>query len=362
MTALSSWLREIKARTVGFVGSMQEGSVPGFYRYSYSGDLKAPGRDWGLANTVFAAKVLYILDSLGKREAADMASFIRSFQTANGYISDPYLRKASRANRLILALKSRHLQNLFSEQMRRAETRQSFAALECLSSKPDRPFAQIPMEAESVVRFIESFDWKKPWNSGSHVSHLLFFLKRNGDISEGNAAVASGLIKTAVGHIDRYRQEDGSWHSQGAAIPAYEKVNGVMKILTGLDAVGWEGWDRAERLIDLCLVSLNDSHACNHFNITYVLHAASRKTGHRRAEVERYLMERLELYKKHYWPSLGGFSFYERRANDIFYNARITRSLPEPDIHGTVLFIWGICLIAEFMGLAEETGMRKPIT
>jgi hypothetical protein len=356
------WIWTLKPKVVGFVSALKETSVPGFYRYSYSGDLRKPGKDWGLANAVFATKILYILESLGTQDASTLSAFIGSFQSGDGYISDPYLRKSSRLNRFKSFLRTRNPENLFPEQTKRAETRQSFAALECLGAKPAQPFDHIPHDSESIRRFIDRHDWKKPWAAGSHVSHLLFFLKRNGGMFGSYSGKESELIGSVVGHMENLRQKDGSWHTVGADLPAYEKVNGVMKILTGLEAAGWRNWDKAEQLIDLCLASLNDSHACNHFNITYVLHAAAKKTDHRRGEVTAYLLQRLNLYKKHYWDSLGGFSFYERRANDILYNARVTSGKPEPDIHGTILFVWGICLIADFLGIGKDLGMRPPVT
>ena len=50
MNEVLPWLKDTKAKVVCFVNALKEESVPGFYRYSYSGDLKRPSRDWGLAN------------------------------------------------------------------------------------------------------------------------------------------------------------------------------------------------------------------------------------------------------------------------------------------------------------------------
>lgn len=361
MSEAVDWVRSVKPELMRFLGALREPGIPGFYRYSLTGDLRSPGADWGLANAVFAAKTLYMLEKLEPGEAGTLADFILTFQSQSGHISDPYLRRASRFNRLKYALKTRNLRNLGSEQTMRAESRQSFAALKCLGRRPSRPFLEIPGDVESIRRYVERLDWSRPWAAGSHVSHLLFFLKANAEVPETPGMRPDG-ISQVLDLLARLKQADGSWYSDGARLPAYEKVNGAMKVLTGLEAAGISDWDGAEQMIDLCLASLNDSHACNHFNITYVLHCASRKTDHRRNEVELYLLKRLELYRKHYWPESGGFSFYERKANDILYNARVTRGLPEPDIHGTVLFVWGIVLISDILGISKELGLRPPIT
>ena len=54
----------------------------------------------------------------------------------------------------------------------------------------------------------------------------------------------------------------------------------------------------------------------------------------------------------------GAFSFLKGKANTRYYNATISRGLPEPDIHGTVMFVNGIALIAELLGIRENLGIN----
>jgi hypothetical protein len=53
-------------------------------------------------------------------------------------------------------------------------------------------------------------------------------------------------------------------------------VNGAMKIITGLIAVDKVDFDYAQQLVDICLRSINDEHACDNFNIILVLNYASK--------------------------------------------------------------------------------------
>jgi hypothetical protein len=77
----------------------------------------------------------------------------------------------------------------------------------------------------------------------------------------------------------------------------------------------------------------------------------SRISNYRSSDILNFLENRLTLYGKFYHTGTGGFSFYRGKANAIYYGAKITRGKNEPDLHGTVLFTWGISLISRMMNL-----------
>ncbi len=58
-------------------------------------------------------------------------------------------------------------------------------------------------------------------------------------------------------------------------------------------------------------------------------------------------------------PDKKGFSFHKEKANDVYYGARISRGIKEPDIHGTVLFLWGISIIVQILGIEAEFGFQE---
>ncbi len=356
------WFPDLKENVLRFLQSLQSRTRPGFYRYSYSGDLFNETLHWGLGNSVFAAKILYMLDSLTDQDRKNISSFINSFQDTKGYIFDPVVQKKSFIRRWYYALRSLDFNNLWNEMTRRAETRQSFAALRCLGKRPENPYLHIPYTKEGIERYINSLNWEKPWGAGSHVSHLLFFLHNNRVLFNVHQNDTDELIDFALEITNHYLREDGSWYATGVDMPMHERVNAAMKMMTAYDAAERNDFFCPEKLIDLCMATINDGHACNNFNIICVLYHCSRKTDYRISEIKEYCLKRLEIYKKHYWPEYGGFSFFERQANRVYYGAKISCGLKEPDIHGTVLFLWGITLITKILGLADTINLKVPIT
>lgn len=351
------WLRGVLNRLPLFLDSMRHAKRSDLYRFSFSGDLQ---EEPGLASSVFVAKIRYMTGLLDNKEVDSLSKHILSFQRADGAIADLWVEKNSRLGRLKMAALSRSLNNLNNVETVRAETRQAFAALHCLSAKPSRPFLDIPSNKYDIEKYVLDLNWSRPWSAGSHISHLVFFLHHHALWFEKHDHWAATDILSFV--ESKFRQHDGAWYAKNAQISATEKVNGAMKMITAFDAVEVDMIANPEGLIDLCLGVLNDGHACNHFNVICVLHRCLKLTDYRASEIRGYCLKRLRLYRDLYWPWQGGFSFYASGANDSYYNARISTGMAEPDVHGTVLILWGIVLIAEMLGWGEELNLKRPIT
>lgn len=358
---LKSWTKEAIHKLPVFLEQMKDEYIPGRFKYSLTGDIKTSQR-WGLGNTVFAVKTCYMLNRLDNLNIESTAKFIKSFQHPDGAIFDPFVQKKSRIHRCISALRNFDFNNLLGMQNKRAETRQSFAVLESLGKKPEFPFLNIPYTAEDIKRYIHSLNWKVPWGAASHFSHLIFFLKMNCEFFGTKSNETDQLINCAFEEINKYRQKDGSWYKHKTSLPDYQKINGAMKIMTAYSSAGKNNFDNPNGLIDLCFSSLNEGDACNHLNIICVLFHCLQKTDYRREEAADYCMKRLKLYQGHWWPDSGGFSFFPGKANRIYYGAKISEGLPEPDIHGTHLFLWGITLISDILGWRDELNLQFPIT
>ena len=113
------------------------------------------------------------------------------------------------------------------------------------------------------------------------------------------------------GGANQYQQpEDGCWCDKDVSLPPSERVNSAMKMMIAFSAVGGYEFDYPERLIDLCLNTINDGHACNHFNIICVLYYCRKLTDHRKNEIIDYATQRIQLYLEHYWEEYGSFSFF----------------------------------------------------
>ena len=359
------WLFGLKKEVPMFLDKLKGKTKKGFFHYSLKGDLYPENKNWGLGNTVFASRIyctLDMLDSLTKKRE-DMIDFIKSFQKEDGSIFDPLVhRKASLRNKAG-SLINLDFANFLGEKTKRAETRQAFSALMLLNSKPERPYLKIPCTSEEVGKYLRSLNWKKPWGAGAHFSTLLFFLHANKKLFSV-CENAEDLIDYAIDWVNKLQSpDDGSWYV-GRNISAHEKINGAMKVITGLRAVNQLDFGYPEKLIDLCLSVDEDGHACDSVDRVYTLHYANKLTGgnHRYDEIEFFCYKQLEAYKEHYFPDIGGFSFYKHRANQYYYGAKITRGLNEPDIHGTFLFLLGTTLISQILSIDKELGFKEFIT
>ena len=137
-----------------------------------------------------------------------------------------------------------------------------------------------------------------------------------------------------------------------------------MKVITGLKAVGKASFKYPERLIDLCLLTADFDQACNSLDVIYVIHYANRLTegSYRYGEIQDFCYRWLKICEEHYFPDIGGFSFFRHKSNQYYYGAKITNGLDEPDIHGTVLLLWGIALISQILGINKKLGFKEFIT
>lgn len=68
------------------------------------------------------------------------------------------------------------------------------------------------------------------------------------------------------------------------------------------------------------------------------------------------------IEKQFYFPKLGGFYFSKNRANRKYYGATINKGKNEPDIHGTLMFLWGISLISQTLRINDKLQFYEFIT
>jgi len=354
-----SWLFELKEKVPQFLESLKGKRKPGFFHYSLSGDLYNENVKWGLGNTVFAVKIYYtlnLLDQLPFEERKAMADFIKNFQKKDGTIYDPLVKRKAALRNLLSSLKNFDFNNILGQQTIIAETRQAISALKLLGEKPNIFYQKFPKTEKEIKKYLSKLNWEKPWGAGAHFSCLIFFLK-NSDLRNKEA-----LINFAIDWVNKFQNsKDGSWYKGNPSLQ--QKINGAMKVITALKVANRINFQYPEKLIDLCLSAKNDEHACDNFNIIYVLHYASKIVGnnYKFGEIKQFVRERLEIYRNHYFPEIGGFSFLPKKANQIYYGAKITKGLNEPDIHGTCMFLWGISIIAQILGIDKELKFNEQI-
>jgi len=330
------------------------GTRDGFYHYSLTGDYFGEKIKWGLGNAIFFLRIVYILDleKSFSSEVVKAIKFINSFKTVDGYYCDPLVRILSWPRRLYYFLKSWKKDDYSYYFIKLAETRQVISTLSLFDIKCDLPNNFFPSEVsiDWIQKFLNNLDWSKPWGAGSRFSHLLFFLNIS-DFPQKET-----LVNAAIAWLNSVRQNDGFWYRGQASLQ--QKINGAMKIFTGLQVVNKINVSDAEKIIDTCLNAKNDAQACDNFNIIYVLKNCHQLIpSYRQIEVKDFATERLKIYFKYYHPSQGGFSFNEKRASYLYYGAPLSRGKNEPDIHGTTMFLLGISQIAKI--LKVDFGVRE---
>lgn len=353
------WIYDLKNVTPLFLSKLKGKKRMGFYHYSLSGDYFGEKIKWGLGNTVFFLKIIYTLklENEFKNEIKEAVEYVKSFQKKNGYFFDPLVNFILLPKRAAKAAASFSIDSLFAKDVKRAETRQAISALKLYDIIPNYEFKDIPQTEKEVENYLLSLDWMLPWSAGSHFSHLLFFLYYS------NLPNRSKLIDFAINLINEMQNKiDGFWYKGNPG--AEQKINGAMKIISGLKAAQRLSFSYFDKMINVILSAENDNGACDNFNIAYVLKYCDKLAdgGYRRNEVRDFMLNRLQIYKQYYHPEIGGFSLFKNKASRYYYGALITRGKNEPDMHGTVMFLWGISVISQFFGDEFMPEFREFIT
>ena len=352
------WIYNLKDEVSGFLNHQKSEVRDGYYKYSYSGDIYNEEDHWNVGSSVFALRCYYSLGFEKNMEIKNIANYIKSFKK-NDLIYDDFLYQKTFVKNFLSSLKHRNFNNLFNKKYKRAETRQAYASLMLYDELPQDIMLQIPLNKEEIENYLSSFNWAKPWDAGSHFSHLLFFLKLAFNINQIDENTYKENTEYAVDWLNRIQNDvTGGWYRKNPDTRYI--INGIMKVITGFIAIDKYEIAYPEKIIDLCLESANDKHACDNFNIILVLYYVNKVTGssYRKNEINNFAMQRLEKYKAHYKKEQGGFSFHPYHSNHRYYGAKIAKGLNEADIHGTFLFLYGISLIAELLDINNELDFK----
>jgi len=346
---LLEFLFLLKERTPDFVKDMESQQVMGKYRFSYSGDLIPTSRHWGLGQSTFAARILYIFDMLTPQKASHISNYIHSFEDRKGAIYDPEIARKSLLRRIAIGVYKRDTSYLFNRINKRAETRQGIAALINLSSFPENFYSDLKMDSVNIKNYVNSLDWSVPWRAGSHFNHQMFFLRFDSSVDEVQKNI---ILELFLDGLRQYEQVEG-FYEEGALVRPQIMVGGLMKVLMALSLFDKAGEFVKESFVDLCLDKMISCDACENFNTIYILYQCSKVMDYRKDEIELFLLETAIKWK--------GFSFYKNKSGYSYYDATISKGLNEPDLHGTAMFVWGFLIIAKALGLDDELGLREPV-
>jgi hypothetical protein len=352
------WIFSLKNEVLAFLEHQKSKSVKGYYKYSFSGDLYDENTHWNVGSSVFALRCYYSLGVERNSDINDAIHYIKTFRD-DKLIYDKLIYKKSFLRNVLVSLKSHDFNNLINFKYKNAETRQCLSSLLLYDEMPDDIILDIPINKIEIYKYLSSLQWEEPWGAGSHFSHLMFFNKTALKTGQINNEEFKRNITNARKWIESIQcSKTGGWFKGNP-----EKrniINGAMKVITGLIAVDIKEIYFAKELVDTCLISANNEHACDNFNIILVLHFLNKqlKNNYRYEEIKIFALDRLSKYKAHYKNKQGGFSFYPCHTNERYYGAKITKGKNEPDIHGTFLFLYGISLIAEILNINDALGFK----
>ena len=116
-------------------------------------------------------------------------------------------------------------------------------------------FTEFPQTREELNNFFDQLDWNHPWNAGAQVSGICVFIS----ILENNEDLVSFINE----YLEQLLLEDGSYGLPKVS-DSSEKVNGAMKVITGLDWLNIP-IHRPNELIDLCLKHKPNTYAGKRF-------------------------------------------------------------------------------------------------
>ena len=339
-------------------------NIPGHFKHSYSGDILEPSVKWGLIQTILAIKILTILndeDYKAKFNSKILANSILKFEKKNGLILDPLINSKGYFLRLKNSVRTFHFSSLFYNKEAVAMTRSSYNALMLINRKPTNHYRVIPYSEESIHKYINRLNWAQPWQAGSHFSHLLFFLNIEKKSYGMGIDEYRSFIDISINSLNKYFNNNDVVWLLANNNDYTMSVNGIMKICMALNITNkLDYFSNPDRIIDMCLREKTEGSACDFFNVLYTLHSMQKLTDYKHKEIKKYCINLIETIKKFYWVNEKGFSFLQGKAESYYYGYRFTQGKPEPDLHGTAMYLWALSLINDICKF--DLNLNSPIT
>lgn len=363
-----TWLRGLPETILPFLESLKvPGQVGRFFPTSEG--LTRAGREIALPFSCLALKTTFMLGAWNQQ--TEWLDFICSFQAdgnplgvnwgENAFIDSPLTQRVIWQTRrwqrlwekIFLPKQLTPLQRLLS-----AESKQAIAALTDVGAGTPLPYRGFPTTPKALRRYLDSFDWSKPWASGAHLATIAVFYRTQAprflpdDRVQELLSICHKFVGSLVDPITgAYFRDQRPAHG--------ELINGAMKILTALD------WLEVpvhlpEKLITTTLSQTPLSEGCHLVDAVYVLYRCAQQTDYRRKDIEAFCIQMVDRMIEHYNPLDGGFSYNVGGSQTHMHRVHITRGRPVSDIHGTILLTWAASMILHLLGESADWQMIRP--
>ena len=326
------------------------------------------GEELSLGFSCYVLKCYYMLglwEKLDSETQSDWIDYLNSFQKNikevpnNSFVDLPMYnfynspkRKYAFKNLIKIVLnnlkilKRRTSSDLFMDSIR-AESKQTISTLYQLGFRNNKKYSNFPQTEEEICSYLDSFNWEEPWNAGAQFSALCVFTSTQLDSpkKERNELI---LYK----YLDKVLENSSGFYHRGIEVGQKEKINGAMKIITGLDWIN-KPIHHPQKIIDYCLEVVPESDGCDIVDIIYVLYKCTNQSNYKKNEVVEYLNKLKKIIRKNYHPEYGAFSYFSGKSQTHYYGLKISKGFNTPDIHGTTLLLWALTMIYNLNGNTE---------
>ncbi len=351
------WIDGLDEKTIYFLNSIKK-EENNFTFYPVKKDFTEIGEKLNLGFSCYALKLFHILNiwkELDEKDTNGWKNYLNSFQKdyksypLNSFIDDEFLNGYERLEisqnvkfrikRLInkVSTKNYELKNEKINTSIRAETKQAISSLYEVKSTNFKSYTDFPKKPKDIELFLRGLDWSSPWSSGAQYAGICVFAQTQ------QYEEKERTLNYLKEFSDKLVNTEYGIYQKGNITNSSETINGVMKILTGLDWIGKE-IHFPEKLIDLCLNSTPSQEGCDLVDIVYVLYRCSLQTSYKRNDVINYLKDLISLIKHHSFED-GGFSYFINKSQTHYYGLKISTGSNLPDLHGTTLLVWALSMI-----------------
>jgi len=339
------WLRQISNEIPEFINQLND---DGNLKFCKKGSLKGAE----LFSYVFLVKILFMLKKLDNKNKIFLAENILRHKKKNGMIFQNL--SFFNDNKIF------YLRNMFNLRhnlkiIKLAETRQSISALIQCDYKHDYGFF-FPYESIKINKFLFELDKKDPWGYFSHVSHLVFFIKNSNIISSKEKK--NLIVKIFENLRKKFYNLDINYLKKFYS--NQEIINLLMKLSMALETCELNLNLNNNAIIDLALEKFKYRHACDFLNNIKVINFFS-DGKYKKEIIEKKFYEFITILQNHFNHEHKAFSFFVNKSQTVIYNKKVSVGYNEPDLHGTVLYLWSLSLIEDTLNKKSDKILKKPL-
>jgi len=331
-----------------------------FKYYPAGKGLTSSGEEIELGFSNYALKIHYMIGTKGL-DTVEWSDYLNSYQLKNTQFKEnSFVDKALISHYKNLGfneelkfiikkysnyfLNSKYkLKNIELKNAINADTKQSISTLYQIGSKNKYKLGNEFKDFNECKVYLDSLDWTKPWSAGAQFSSLCVYAEtQDYPYKENLIHYATQLLNQETGSYFKNKPNDNR-----------EIINGAMKIITGLDWIGYEV-HKPKKLIDFCLNNKPYLEGCDIVDFVYVLYKCSSITNYKKKEINNLFIGFLDNINSLFKKDEGGYSYFKDRSQTHYYGVKISKGFDVADLHGTLLCSWAIFMILKNLEMLDD--------